>query len=217
MNIILYGHFSSLPTGKIVLALNVLGLPFTFRKVDLFADEQFDTQFRVMNPASQVPVLIDGDTTLTQSAVILLYLADKTGLYGGKNPLERRRITEWLFYEADMFSSLRIPRTLKFVYDQDAPEVMAFHKARAEKVLSQLDKQFTENDYLTGSSPTIADIAMFPVLDNCHEGLLDVTERRGIVGWLERMRQLPNCRNHYMLMNDCTIVALDELPSHQRK
>jgi len=214
--ITVYGHFSSLPTGKVVLALNMTGIAFTFREIDVFGGAQFEPEFRALNPACQVPVLIDGDTALTQSAVILLHLAENCGLYGGNTASERRRVLEWLFFEADTFASLRIPRTLRHVFGDDAPEIYNFHKARGEKTLEKLDAWFADHDFLIGSLPTVADIAMFPILDNCREGGFDTARHPAIGQWRQRMLQLAGCRNHYDLMRACTTVSLDKLPSHKK-
>ena len=69
--------------------LSLCDLPFVFREVALFDREQDGAQFLRMNPARQVPVLHHGRNYVRQSAVILLYLAELTGKFGGRTEAEK--------------------------------------------------------------------------------------------------------------------------------
>ena len=70
---------------KISLMLMEMGLPYRFRYVNVFAEEQFAPEFLEANPNHKGPVLIDHDgpqgerVTLFESGAILIYLAEKTG------------------------------------------------------------------------------------------------------------------------------------------
>lgn len=59
--------------------LEELGLPYTLHKVDLAKGAQKTPEFLAINPAGQVPALVDdaAGVTLAQSIAILLYLAEK--------------------------------------------------------------------------------------------------------------------------------------------
>ena len=50
-------------------------------------------------------MLVDGDTTLTQSGVILDYISSKTGKLGGRSAAERREVLRWLFWDNHKFST----------------------------------------------------------------------------------------------------------------
>jgi glutathione S-transferase len=54
--------------------------------VDFFKGEARSPEFRKINEMGEVPVLVDGDTTLTQSGVILDYISSKTGKLGAALP-----------------------------------------------------------------------------------------------------------------------------------
>ncbi|MCL2429436.1 MAG: glutathione S-transferase, partial [Alphaproteobacteria bacterium] len=70
---------------RIYVALEELGLPYQVKPVDVFTGQQFDPQFRKLNPIAKVPVIVDHEGpagkpyTVFESAAILLYLSDKTG------------------------------------------------------------------------------------------------------------------------------------------
>lgn len=77
--LILYHHpFSRAAT--VLWMLEELGRPYELRYVDLASGEQRQPEFRALNPMGKIPVLLDGDTILTEVAAIGLYLADRYAL-----------------------------------------------------------------------------------------------------------------------------------------
>ena len=70
---------------KAALTMELAGFPWEPVKVDFFNGEARSPAFRALNPMGEVPVLRDGDLTLTQSAVIQLLGADEVvWVDGGK-------------------------------------------------------------------------------------------------------------------------------------
>src|SRR3546814_20011327 len=61
---------------RAIWLLNELGLEYEHCPVDLMQGEAQRPAFLDLNPAAKVPVLVAGDVFLTDSAAILLYLAD---------------------------------------------------------------------------------------------------------------------------------------------
>ncbi|MBT2305250.1 glutathione S-transferase [Variovorax paradoxus] len=61
--------------------LQELGVDFEAISVNLFAGEALRPEFLKLNPAAKLPVLVDGDFVLTESAAIVLYLAEKYGKF----------------------------------------------------------------------------------------------------------------------------------------
>src|SRR5262245_61798453 len=88
---------------RVVTVLEELALPYSHRKIDIFAGGAKTPEFLKVNPNGALPVIIDPDgaggkpVTLTQSWLICLYLADKTGKYVPLDPLGRLRVQEALF------------------------------------------------------------------------------------------------------------------------
>ena len=71
--------FSTPNSVKVPIALEEMGLEYTLHSVNIRAGAQNAPGFVAMNLNAKVPVLVDGDLTLTESAAILIYLAEKTG------------------------------------------------------------------------------------------------------------------------------------------
>ena len=66
---------------KVVLFLEEAGLDYRPIPVDALAGEQFSPEFVALNPNSKVPVIVDDGIVVFDSNAILLYLAEKTGLF----------------------------------------------------------------------------------------------------------------------------------------
>lgn len=211
--LVLFGHFTSLPTGKAALMLSMAKLRFEYRQVELFERQQFGAGFTKLNVAQQVPVLCHGKTTVTQSAVILQYLSELSGKFGGRSSAERRQILQWLFFDADMIASLRFPRTLTRIFNANQEQVCEFHRERGRRALASINEVLKKQDFIALRRPSIADIAMFPVVDNASEAGVATTKYTHVRRWLERMRRLPGCENHYELMARHTIVDMSTTPA----
>ncbi len=76
MSVTLYHHpFSRAATS--VWMLEEVGIPYDLQFVNIMAGEQKQPAFLAMNPMGKLPTLKDGDSIITESAAIGLYLADR--------------------------------------------------------------------------------------------------------------------------------------------
>ena len=66
---------------KVTIALEELDLPYTLHGVNVRKGEQKTPKFLALNPNGKVPVLVETEQafSLTESAAILVFLAEKTG------------------------------------------------------------------------------------------------------------------------------------------
>ncbi|KAF5200691.1 Glutathione s-transferase [Thalictrum thalictroides] len=75
--IVLYSFWQSSCSWRVRFALNLKGLDYEYKAVDLTKGEQFSPEFERLNPLHFVPVLTDGDLIVSDSFAILLYLEEK--------------------------------------------------------------------------------------------------------------------------------------------
>jgi glutathione S-transferase len=81
-------------------ALEESGAKYEYVPVDLFKGAGREPEFLELNPAGKIPVLVDGDLTLTESAAIIAYVGDKfpaSGLIPRETTL-RADCMRWLFF-----------------------------------------------------------------------------------------------------------------------
>ncbi|PWA39200.1 S-crystallin, Maleylacetoacetate isomerase [Artemisia annua] len=76
MKMQLYSSFMSPPSFTIRIALNLKGLDYEHKSVNLLKGEQFSQEFLKINPMGYVPAIVDGDMVLADSFAILLYLEE---------------------------------------------------------------------------------------------------------------------------------------------
>lgn len=89
---------------KVLIALEEMALPYELKAVNVRKGEQKTDAFLAINPNGKVPVLVDGGFVLTESAAILIYLAEKTGRLLPKDGVARARVFEQLFFHASGLS-----------------------------------------------------------------------------------------------------------------
>ncbi|MBI3506974.1 MAG: glutathione S-transferase family protein [Proteobacteria bacterium] len=194
----LHGFHLSLPSSKVALLLNMLGVKWNYRHVDLRAGAHKTPDYLKLNRYGQVPVLVDGDEVVVQSNVILQYLADRFGAFGGSNPHEKRRIAEWLAWDLDRMTTVGQARFLR----RNAAEspALPFLFGRGEQSLELLDRLLGTSKFLAGPNPTIADIAVFPWIATAEEAQYDATKYPNIRDWGQRMMKLPGVAHPYALL-----------------
>lgn len=194
----LHGFHLSLPSAKVALMLTLVGAKWNYRHVDLRAGAQKLPDHIRLNRYAQVPVLVDGDEVIVQSNVILQYLADRFGAFGGANAHEKRRIAEWLAWDLDRMTSVGQTRFLR----RNAPEspALPFLFGRGEQALDMLDRHLGTSKFLAGPNPTIADIAIFPWIATAEEAQYDATRYPNIRDWGQRMMKLPGIAHPYAVL-----------------
>jgi glutathione S-transferase len=147
---------------KCALALTMTDQEWTPIHVDFFAGEARRPEFQAINEMGEVPVLIDGDTTLTQSGVILDYISSKTGKLGGRSAAERREVLRWLFWDNHKLST-QIGTTrflMNFLPPEKRPEaVIPFLQGRLKAAYTVLDGHLANRAWIVGDTHTIADLS----------------------------------------------------------
>ena len=168
---------------RVIWLLNELGLDYASCPVDLTQGEAKRPPFIELNPAAKVPVLVDGDTVLTESAAIQLYLAEKypeAGLI--PTCLEARaQVYRWMFFLVTEIEQplWRIARHT-FIYPeaQRLPQDVALAERECRAMLDVLEAHMADRTYLVGDRPSVADFNAAYTLDWANEaGLLDGTPR----------------------------------------
>jgi glutathione S-transferase len=188
------------------LMLNLIGADWKPQWLDFFnAGVQRKPEFREgINEMGEVPVLVDGDKRLTQSGVILTYLARKTGKFLPHGEAQELESLRWIIFDNQKVNGFLGPfRFLKnFAKPAGDPAVMAFLQGRAQGNLAIVNKRLENSPFLIGDRPTIADISMTGYLYYPAEEFgFDIAKDYPAIGtWLERMKALPGWGHPYDLM-----------------
>lgn len=198
----LHGFSQSGNTFKIAFLLRALQQPFETVHVDMFAGVTRDPSWRAgTNEMGEVPVLEDGARRLTQSGVILTYLARKHGAFGGRDGDEQLDVLRWLLFDNHKFTSYFASYRFMKAFGPAAPDpaVMAWLRGRVDNAYGIVDRHLAGRAFMVGDSPTIADFSLcgyvfYPVEESGYE----VDGRfPHLAAWRERLRALPGWASPY--------------------
>lgn len=176
-------------------ALQELDAEFEFVRVNILAGENLHPDFLRLNPAGKLPVLVDGDFVLTESAAIVMYLAEK---YGDKGLMpadlkERAQAYRWsLFAVTELEQPLWRMAKHTFLYPEDKrlPEDIALAREEFAAMAAVLDRHMDGRAFIVGHNITVADCVTAYVLDWGNEnGLIDSFPN--LKAYLERMYARP--------------------------
>ena len=199
----LYSFGESGNAYKCALALTLSGLEWEPVFVDFFKGEARSPEFKAINEMGEVPVLVDGDTTLTQSGVILDYISSKTGKLGGRSAGERREVLRWLFWDNHKLST-QIGTTrflMNFLAPEKRPEaVIPFLQGRLKAAYTVLNDHLAGRNWITGDAVTIADLSCCGYLFYPEPYGFERKDWPHIDAWLERIAALPGWQHPYDLM-----------------
>jgi glutathione S-transferase len=198
---------------RVALMLNLIGADWKPEFVDFFAKGLPRTpEWRAdVNEMGEVPVLDHNGKRLTQSGVILTYLADLTGKFKPQTEDERLEALRWIIFDNQKLNGYLGPyRFLRnFAKPAGDPAAMAFLKGRIDNSLGILDRRLARSPFVIGDHPTIADISLVGYLYYPAEefGFDMAATYPNIAAWLERMKALPGWAHPYDLMPGHPIAA----------
>ncbi len=198
---VLYCFAQSGNAYKPALMLSLCGADWTARYVDYFGGETRQPEYRARNVMGEVPILEHKGRRLTQSAVILLYLARELGRFGPQDQNEEYEILRWLFWDNHRLTGYVSPRRflLTFRKTGETP-VTAFFAERMRQAFEVLETHMTGRDFVLGPRPTIADISLCGYLFWPEEYGVSWDDYPAIKAWLSRISALPGWQHPYDLM-----------------
>jgi glutathione S-transferase len=188
---------------KAALALTLADMEWEPVFVDFFNGATRTPEFRALNEMGEVPVLVDGETVLTQSGVILDYISSKTGKLGGRSAAERRDVLRWLFWDNHKLSTqIGTVRFLaNFLPEDKRPAgVIPFLEGRLKAAYTVLETHLDGRKWITGDQPTIADLSCCSYLYYPEPFGFTRADWPAIDAWLDRIAALPGWKHPYELM-----------------
>jgi glutathione S-transferase len=186
---------------KPALMLELAGADWAPRYVDYFGGETRTPAYRAINAMGEAPVLEHDTLRLSQSGVILDYLADKLGQFGPRDDAERREILRWLLFDNHKLTSYTATYRFMRQYVKDPDQaVMAEFRRRAEAAWAVLDGHLQGRRYVAADRLTIADLSLCGYLFWPEEIGVDWDAYPNVRDWLERLRGEPRWVHPYALM-----------------
>lgn len=153
---------------RAAVALEECGLAYTPHKIDLTKGEHRAAEFLKLNPAAQIPVIVDQDgpggkpLTLSQSGAIILYCAEKSGKFLPKDPARRVLALQWFMQAAtDVAPASSAIFHLEMVAPEKNEAITDHFRKRLLNFFAVCDARLAGNEYLAGEL-SIADFQLYP-------------------------------------------------------
>jgi len=180
---------------KVPIALEELGLDYALHAVNIRKGEQKLPDFIALNPNAKVPVLVDNDLVLTESAAILVYLAEKTGKLLPATGEARARVFEQLFFHASGLSPA-FGQSGFFQRLAAEPQPLAIERfsGEAKRTVAVLDAVLATRRFVAGDAFTIADIAHFGWLWRREFAGVGLEAAPNVARWYAEVEQRPAVR-----------------------
>ncbi|MBN3742078.1 MULTISPECIES: glutathione S-transferase family protein [Burkholderia] len=165
----LYG-FAGTRSQRALWGLKELDADFEFVSVNLLQGEHKRPDFLRLNPAGKVPVLVDGDLVIPESAAIVLYLADKYPEKGllPADPALRAEAYRWVMFAVTELEQplWRITRH-SFLYppEKRSPADIALASEDFTTMAALLDKHLEGREFIVGDALTVADCVTVYLID----------------------------------------------------
>ena len=187
---------------KVRIVLAEKSLTYELIQIDLAQNDQRRPEFLRLNPFARVPVLVDEDTTVYDSTIIVEYLEDEypeppvLPTIGSSAQRARARLFE------DFADTSFTPQVGQLIAEVSKPEgerdnarVQRLHQS-VERVLDYLNHELQGNNYLAGEF-SVADIGFAPRMLVLGEIGIDVlgNNRGNVDAWIKRMLERPSIRN----------------------
>ena len=154
---------------RAAVALAECGLEHRIHKVDLTKGEQKKPEFLALNPAGQIPVMVDssgasgGRLVLAQSGAILLYAAEKSGRFLPTDAARRATAWQWFLMGS---SDLASASSALFLTEAQVPEKseknVEFFKNRLLRFFGLLDRWLEGREHVV-EEISVADLMLYPV------------------------------------------------------
>ena len=188
----------STPNGqKAQIMIEETGLEYSLHPVNLGEGEQHAPEYLAVNPNAKIPAIIDHDgpggeaLPIFESGAILLYLAEKSGLFLPTEPQPRWQAISWLMFQmggvGPMLGQAGYFRNLA---PEPVPAAIERFTREAGRLFGVIDLRLAEAEFLAGEY-SIADIACFPWM-RVHQRLgIDVEDYPNVAGWLQTINARP--------------------------
>lgn len=188
-------YTAATPNGyKASIALEELQLPYEVHRIDLRAMDQKEEWFLELNPNGRIPTIVDHDAddfVVFESGAILLYLAEKTGRLGGRDPRERSQVVQWLMFQMGGIGPMMGQANVFFRY---APETIPFaierYQRESRRLFEVLERRLKDHEWLAGEY-SIADIANYAWVHTHSWSGVSIDGLPALEGWLDRIRERP--------------------------
>ena len=169
----LFNYYRSSASYRVRIALALKGLDYAYRPVHLAKNEQFTESYAAVSAARLVPLLRDGEHSITQSLAIMEYLDEThpTPPLLPAAPAERARVRALamdIACEIHPLNNLRVLRYLVRDLKVSDDDKNRWYRHWVETGLEVVERRLAAQPatFCHGDTPTLADCCLVPQIFN---------------------------------------------------
>ena len=207
-------YFWTTPNGyKPLILLEDAGLPYRLKPVNISTGDQFKPEFLAISPNNRMPAIVDeapadGGPALSlfESGAILLYLAEKTGRFGGTDLRSRKTTLEWLMWQMGGLGPM-LGQNHHFAHyaPEKLPYAIERYVKETQRLYGVLERRLQGRDFIADDYG-IADMAAYPWCNLWHRQGITIDEYPNLKAWLERMGNRPAVQRSYAIGKELNTV-----------
>ena len=193
---------------RVLLALELKGLPYRGHLLNTDLQEHKAPQMLAMNPRGRLPVLRDGDYVVFESLAVLYYLDLKypaPPLFG--HSPEEAGVIMRVINEFQAYTEAELMRIVEAVLHRSQPILgdsltHAMHLVAGEA--RTIESRLARGDWIVGDAVSAADLAIYPCIRLLHRALMRPQARElsarflpaevhypSLARWMQRVEALP--------------------------
>jgi len=183
------------PNGyKIHIALEEMGLAYTAHPINIGKGDQFEPEFLKISPNNKIPAMVDHDGSngedyaIFESGAMLLYLAEKTGQFLPKDPVQRYDTIAWLMFQMGGVGPM-LGQAHHF--NKYAPEKIDYaikrYEGESNRLYGVMDKRLGQSEFLAGDEYSIADMATWPWLRSAETQGVNMADYPNVKAWFDKI------------------------------
>lgn len=157
------------PNGwKVAILLEELAADYRMVPVNIGRGDQFKPEFLAISPNNRMPAIVDHDVdgppvSVFESGAIMFYLAEKTGRFMPADPLGRKQVLEWLFWQTGNQGPMagQLSHFVNYA-PGDHPYSKDRYAREYDRCLGVLERRLEGRDFVVGDAYSIADMIAWP-------------------------------------------------------
>ncbi len=154
------------PNGrKVSIALEEMGLPYAVHPVPIKTGVQKEPTFLAINPNGRIPAIVDRDAddfAVFESGAILIYLAEKTGLFMPSETKARSIVIQWLMWQMGGLGPMHgQANVFNRYFPEKIPSVIKRYQDETRRLFTVMNIRLADHAFLAGDY-SIADMACWP-------------------------------------------------------
>ncbi|MDE0310072.1 MAG: glutathione binding-like protein [Acidiferrobacterales bacterium] len=193
-------YYWTTPNGhKVTMFFEEAGVDYEIIPVNIGKGEQFTADFLQISPNNRIPAMVDNQpadgsekVSLFESGAMLLYLAEKHGVFIPSGVSGRASVLKWLFWQMANLGPMAGQNHHFVVYlEEENPYAIKRYVGEVSRLYAILDDQLADSEFICGREYTIVDMACYPWIVPHERQRQHLSEFENLSRWFEQIRSRP--------------------------